>query len=154
MQKFLLILLLITPFRALAAQGPIIWGNNNNAVYLPTNKPAAGLACLNVDSKGNITPQPCGGGGGSVTITPITGNYSASTQGQFILANCAALCTVNLPDISAIDGFSVSMKNIGAAHAVFHNVAGQLIDGVNDWDLSPTKTHVNLISSGGQWYVY
>lgn len=149
-----LLLLLFLPAHALAAQGPIVWGNNNSAVYLPTNRPSSGFSCLTVDPVGVISPQSCGGGGGSVNVATITGNFSASTQGQFILANCAAPCTVNLPNISLTDGFTVSMKNIGTAHAIFHNVVGQLIDGVNDWDLFPNKSHVNLISSGGQWYVY
>jgi hypothetical protein len=150
------LLLLIIPFKALAAppQVPIIWGNNNNAIYLPTNRPGAGFACLTIDPMGVITPQACGGGGGSVNVVTIAGNFSANTQGQFILANCAVLCTVNLPNIALTDGFTVSMKNIGIAHAVFHNIVGQDIDGLNDWDLNPDKSHVTLISSGGKWYVY
>jgi hypothetical protein len=46
------------------------------------------------------------------------------------------------------------MKNIGTANAIFQNVAGQLIDGQNGWGLLPDKEQINILSSGGQWYVY
>jgi hypothetical protein len=46
------------------------------------------------------------------------------------------------------------MKNIGPANAIFHNVVGQQIDNQDDWGLLPDKEQINLISSGGQWYVY
>jgi hypothetical protein len=213
-----ILILLFLPAQALAVQGPIIWGSNNNAVYLPTNRPTVGLACLAIDPLGVMSAQTCSAGSGSVTsvawgavpswltavggpittfgtlglsvpnqaanlflaspngvvgplapraivaadlpaavtgaVVPIVGNYTSSVSGEFIIANCAVLCTVTLPDISATNNYRVSMKNIGTAHAIFHNQAGQLIDGVNDWDLFPNKSHVNLISSGGQWYVY
>lgn len=89
-----------------------------------------------------------------LTPFPISGDYTVTVSGQLLIATCAVLCTATLPDISAIDGFRVSMKNIGPANAVFHNQPGQLIDAQVDWGLLPDKEEVNLISSGGQWYVY
>lgn len=151
----ILFLLLFLPAGALAALGPIIWGNNNNAVYLPTNRPLIGTLCLAIDPLGVITPQACsGGGGGGTTLATIAGNYTVIASDVFILANCAVLCTVTLPNIAITNGYKVSMKNIGTAHAVFQNQAGQLIDGLNGWDLYPNLSHVSIISSGGKWHVY
>jgi hypothetical protein len=84
----------------------------------------------------------------------VTGDYTPPNSNIFVLANCAVNCHINLPDISALDGYKIYMKNIGTANAIFHNQAGQQIDGQNDWALLPDKQQVNLISSGGQWYVY
>ncbi len=88
------------------------------------------------------------------TMVTITGDYTPPHANVFILANCATLCTVDLPDISAEDGYKISMKNIGVANAIFHNMAGQQIDGQDDWGLLPDNQQINLISSGGEWYVY
>lgn len=84
----------------------------------------------------------------------ITTDYTVTVTSTFILANCAATCTVTLPDITGIEGYKVAIKNIGTANAILQNVAGQLIDGQNGWGLLPDKEQINILSSGGQWYVY
>jgi len=71
MNKLLILFILLYSQAIAAVQGPIIWGNDNNALYLPTNKPSSGTACLVVDPIGTITPTSCGGGGGSGTVTSV-----------------------------------------------------------------------------------
>lgn len=113
--------------------------------------------CYAFDSNGNFVST-------GVVCTPtvqtvynpivVTTDYSPLTTAQFVITSCAALCTVTLPDISSLNGFRVSMKNVGPANSVLHNFVGQLIDGQNDWGLLPDKSQVNLIAVGGQWYVF
>lgn len=129
-------------------------GTQKVLVNTDGNPTQAGF-CYVFDSSGNFVNS----GASCVPVAAnhvqvITADYTPTSAKTFILANCASTCTVSLPDISGVDSYEISMKNIGTAHAVFHNVVGQLIDGQNDWDLRPDLSHVNLISSGGQWYVY
>jgi len=84
----------------------------------------------------------------------ITTDYTVTVTSTFILANCAALCTVTLPDITGIEGYKVALKNIGTADAVLQNAAGQLIDGYDGFGLHPNKSQINILSSGGLWHVY
>ncbi len=112
-------------------------------------------ACYVFDAQGNFvsTGMSCITGSSFPPVL-ITGDYTALTPNLFIIANCAATCTVNLPDISITEGFRIAMKNVGPANAIFHNMAGQQIDGQDDWGLLPDNSQINLISLGGQWYVY
>lgn len=111
--------------------------------------------CYVFDNNGNFVNSgiPCTPAGTTPPLL-ITGDYTVVLGNLFILANCTTLCNISLPDISITDGFKVSMKNIGTANAVFKNVTGQLIDGHVDFGLLPDKSQINLISSGGFWYVY
>jgi hypothetical protein len=84
----------------------------------------------------------------------VTGDFTVTTTSTFIIANCATDCTITLPDVSVTDGFKVGFKNIGPANAILHNQIGQQIDGEDDWGLLPDKSQINVLSSGGQWYVY
>jgi hypothetical protein len=72
MWKIVLASLLFSLNTLAAAPGPIVWGNNNNALYLPTNVPSSGVACLTVDPLGVISPQTCGSGGGGGTVTSVS----------------------------------------------------------------------------------
>lgn len=133
------------------------WNRTGNKKVLVNTDGSATQAgfCYVFDSSGNFVNS----GASCVPVAAdhvqvITTDYTPVSAKTFVLANCATTCNVNLPDISGLDGYEISMKNIGTAHALFHNMVGQLIDGQNDWDLRPDLSHINLISSGGQWYVY
>ena len=84
----------------------------------------------------------------------VSADYILTVSGLFIIANCAAVCTITLPDISASDGYKVSVKNVGISNVILQNAVGQLIDGQNDWGILPDKTQINLISAGGLWHVF
>lgn len=129
-------------------------GNRKTLVNTDDSPTVAGL-CYVFDNNGNFvkTATSCLPVATEVPVI-ITGDYVVNTSESFIIANCAALCTIDLPDISAYDRYKLSLKNVGTADAVLHNVAGQLIDGYNDFGLHPDKSEINIISYGGLWYVY
>lgn len=111
------VLFLLLSAQAMAAQGPIVWGNNNNAVYLPTNRPTSGVACLVIDSKGNISQQTCAAGGGGIqTYANISANQtlSAAVQNYYVDVTGGSV-TVTLPSAAA---------NPGAVIEVMHNSFG------------------------------
>lgn len=114
--------------------------------------------CYVFNNEGNFVNSgiQCPIGGGSNPPVVITTDYSVTVSNLFILANCTSDCNINLPDVSdsSQNGFTVQMKNIGTGNASFVNVTGQLIDGHVGFGLLPDKSQINLISTGGFWYVY
>ncbi len=135
------------------------WSRTGNGKTLVNTdgSPIQVNTCYAFDINGNFvsTGIPCTPTVPSIDVPIIiTTDYTPPSTGFFVLANCATLCTVNLPDISAQEGYRISMKNIGTANAVFHNQPGQLIDGQIDWGLLPDKQEINLISAGGFWHVF
>lgn len=130
MLKIVLLFLMTTQSLA-APLGPIVWGNNNNALYLPTNRPSIGYECLAIDAAGVITPQACSGGGGSgaspQTFSNISANQvlSAAVQNYYVDVTGGNVA-VTLPSAAANPGVLIEVMNDSFGSANIVTVTGPI----------------------------
>ena len=135
-------------------QGPIIWGNNDNAVYLPLNRPSVGYQCLSIDHAGNITPQACSGGGGSgaspQTYANISSNQVLNPNIQNYYVNVSGGdVTVTLPSAVSNSGVLIEVMNNSFSSANVVNVIGT-INGTTNEILGAGENSVYK-SNGVEW---
>lgn len=155
MLKVILLSLALVSQALAADNGPIVWGNNNNALYRPTNRPSTGYQCLAIDHAGNITPQACSGGGGGGGASPqtyanISSNQtlSAAVQNYYVNVTGGSV-SVNLPSASANPGVLIEVMNNSFGSVNLVTVVGT-INGTANEILGAGENSVYK-SNGTEW---
>lgn len=134
MWKILLLIVALNSSAVAQQRGPIVWGNNNNALYLPTNRPTVGTECLTIDAKGNITPQICSSGGsGAQSFANISTNQTlvSSTTSYYVDVTLGDV-SVTLPSAASNSGVVFEVMNDSFASVNNVNVLGTINGTVNE----------------------